>query len=77
MGERPESADVIDPTHPEDRCQACGGPNIVWFTDSALWNRVNGSPNGILCPMCFVALAEAIGVPNAGWKLTPDLGGET
>ena len=62
---------MIDPTHPEGRCQQCGGANIIWHADSDLWNRVNGSPNGILCPICFAEKAAATtGVRS--WKLIPD-----
>lgn len=46
--------------HPEDKCEKCGGPNIVWFISSALWNEVvrANSEAEILCPVCFVRLAE-------------------
>jgi hypothetical protein len=43
-----------DDAHPEKTCQSCGGPNPRWSADSAWWNEVVGSPNGILCPTCFV-----------------------
>lgn len=56
--------------HPEDICQRCAGANVVWFTDNELWNRVIGE-SGILCPSCFVQMAEAKGI-NTAWKLTPE-----
>jgi hypothetical protein len=57
--------------HPEATCERCGGPNVVWFAPNDLWNRVVGSPNGILCPTCFIRAAEASGV-EAVWRVTPD-----
>jgi len=56
--------------HPESVCSACGGPNITWTTESELWNKCNGSPNGILCPICFVRLAEKQGFDKC-WRLIP------
>ncbi len=55
-------------------CHDCGGPNIVWFTDSDLWNLVMGGPNatddpgGILCVPCFAVRAGRAGVAMS-WKL--------
>lgn len=57
--------------HPESICDACGGPNVVWFAPNDLWNRVVGSPNGILCPTCFIRAAERCGV-EAVWRVDPD-----
>ncbi len=54
--------------HPEVICQDCGGPNIVWFTDNATWNKVVGNDDGIFCPVCFVKRAESKGIVYA-WKL--------
>ncbi len=48
--------------HPEATCQACGGRNINWYADNTLFNEVNGSPNGIVCPECFRKAAEAKGI---------------
>lgn len=48
--------------HPEDRCQQCGNKNIVWSADNDLWNKVMGSPNGIICPQCFEKIAKEKGV---------------
>lgn len=57
--------------HPEDICDACGKPNAVWFTTSLLWNKVvrqSGNRDPMLCPGCFIARAEAMGVPGI-WKV--------
>jgi len=55
-----------------DTCRRCGGPDVVWFAPNDLWNRVNGSPNGILCPTCFVRTAEERGVVPTVWCLSPE-----
>jgi hypothetical protein len=58
------------PWRPEDgdtRCQECGRPNPVWFTDHATWNSVMGSEAGILCPTCFALKA---GGPPGRWYLS-------
>ena len=58
-------------THPEDTCDDCGGPNIVWHTDNPTWNAVMDPTDdrpAILCPVCFVKRAEASGV-GSRWKL--------
>lgn len=46
----------------ESTCQKCGRPNVVWFAENGIFNKVNGSPNGILCPKCFSDMAEKIGI---------------
>lgn len=57
-------------------CQDCGSDNVIWFTDSALWNLVMGGPTstddpgGIVCIPCFVTRASAAGVGPI-WKLVP------
>lgn len=57
----------------EPDCRDCGRPagwsiaGTYWFADNALWNEVNGSPNGFLCPECFTLNAEEHGVP-VGWR---------
>lgn len=58
-------------SHPEDYCQRCGGPNVVWFAPNELWNQVMGSGDGIVCPVCFVKAAERVGI-SAVWCVTPD-----
>lgn len=56
--------------HPEDICQQCGGPNVVWFTRNELWNTI--VPNGgILCPVCFIQRAVAAGYTNDAWLIEP------
>lgn len=69
----------IEP-HPESYCHRCLGPNVVWCTPSPLWNEVirGGSINGdelhdgIVCPMCFVLMAQDQGVVgrSGAWELT-------
>jgi hypothetical protein len=63
-------------THPEARCNRCGGPNVTWCAPSPLWNEVmrGGDINGpwqydeIICPTCFAVLAEEAGVASR-WRL--------
>lgn len=58
---------------PEDgdqRCQLCGVPNVTWFTDSDLWNRVMPR-DGIRCIPCFIRAAEAIGINHDAWWVGP------
>ena len=57
--------------HPEDTCQRCGGPNIVWFADSALWNAY-ASDADILCPICFAKAAESKGFVPPAWVISPE-----
>jgi hypothetical protein len=56
--------------HPESVCQDCGGANVVWFAPNDIWNRVVGSPNGILCPRCFIVRANRAGI-DARWSVAP------
>lgn len=42
-------------------CGDCGGSTRCWFAPNDLWNRVVGSPYGMLCPNCFIDRAEAAG----------------
>ena len=59
-------------SHPEDFCQRCGGKNIKpWFAPSEVWNDVVGEREGILCPQCFVELAQASGKYTGAWELRP------
>ncbi len=54
----------IEAGHPEARCERCGGPNCVWFAPSVLWNAVvreSDQRDPMLCPLCFIAAAEAKG----------------
>lgn len=65
--------------HPESYCHRCGGPNRAWSTPSPLWNMVmrgddiNGSEmfDGIVCPTCFMVLAQDAGVAHL-WYLTAE-----
>lgn len=43
-------------------CQNCHRENIVWSAENELFNKINGSPNGVLCPKCFENKAEEKGV---------------
>lgn len=58
--------------HPEDFCDSCGGPNITWFANNAIWNRITNSGSGILCPVCFVKLAATLGYGSTAWELKPE-----
>ena len=66
------SRELLKRAHPEAYCQRCGGPNVVWFAPSELWNAVMGGPDGILCPMCFIYAAEAKGRDGAAWRIAPE-----
>jgi hypothetical protein len=56
-------------------CDRCGIANPVWFTPSWLWSLVMGDDRGdILCPACFIALAEKANVLPSAWVLTPESG---
>lgn len=64
---------------PGEDCRRCGGPNVIWFAPSPLWNKVMrgndicGDPlfNDLVCMPCFVALAAEAGVVGV-WRLTAD-----
>lgn len=70
-----------DDAHPERRCHRCGGPNAPWAAPSPLWNEVmrggdiNNSDlenwHGIICPTCFMMLAEQSGIAEL-WRLYPE-----
>lgn len=53
---------VEEDEHPEKRCHECGALNPSWHAPNELWNRVMGGPNGIICPVCFQAKADAMGI---------------
>jgi len=57
--------------HPEHRCERCRGPNVVWFAPNEIWNAVHGQWD-ILCPPCFVQLAEAAGIRPTAWRVAPE-----
>lgn len=54
--------------HPESYCHKCGGPNIVWFVANPLWNKYVPD-DGIICPVCFVQIAESCGLECIAWEL--------
>jgi hypothetical protein len=63
-------------------CGDCGTlDNIIWFTESVLWNAVmrpdgeTGDP--LLCIPCFVKRVDAAGLAPTGWRLIPDWHWET
>ena len=58
--------------HPEHRCERCRGPNVRWFAPSPLWNAAHGEWD-ILCPICFVQLAEAAGIDPTAWEVRPEV----
>lgn len=70
----PIPAPLSEEDHPESHCQKCGGPNIVWFAASDLWNRVVGEEEecSILCPICFVEMAEAKGIKPPAWQVVKE-----
>jgi len=71
LGEGRSNDDVL-------RCDDCGRANPVWFAPSDVWNLVVGGPDatddpgGVLCPICFIAKAEAAGIKPNGWRIEPE-----
>lgn len=67
--------------HPEDFCHRCGCPNVSWYIDSAVWNKVmrGGAVDGwgawqeIICIPCFMELAEAH-YGACTWRITREPG---
>lgn len=57
-------------------CERCAGPNIVWFAPNEIWNACAGSYD-ILCPTCFVTLAELRGYDKNAWLLAPEFYGKS
>lgn len=59
---------------PGEPCEKCGSSNITWFAPSALWNQVVRAHGHLemLCPVCFVQLAEAAGVNPTAWRMAPE-----
>lgn len=53
-------------------CGRCGYSCECWFTNSHLWNQVNGGETGLLCLRCFVEQAEAMGLKSFAWRLVLD-----
>lgn len=57
--------------HPESVCGSCKGENPgPWSAPNDLWNQIVGSPYGIMCPNCFITLANEMGVTNV-WDVAP------
>lgn len=48
--------------HPEEYCHICLGHNISWYAENDLFNKINRDGNGIMCPKCFLELAEKKGI---------------
>jgi len=45
-----------------ERCRLCGKRyDTVWLAPDAMFDAVNGSSTGTLCPACFDAEALALG----------------
>lgn len=66
---------TIPTKHPEAKCEGCGRENVVWFAPSDLWNAVARRADGtdpMLCPVCFVKKAEAVGHSKAAWRVQPE-----
>jgi Zn finger protein HypA/HybF involved in hydrogenase expression len=61
------------PTDGDTRCQNCGMPNPVWWTEHTLWNAVmDQDQQDVLCPTCFVRRAVERGHGRSGaWQLYP------
>lgn len=53
---------MIPQDHPEYKCQECGERNTIWYAENELFNKVNGSPYGIICPNCFLDKSEKLGM---------------
>ena len=49
--------------HPEDFCNDCGNPNVVWYAPNELWNKLCEKPE-IICPKCFQDRADKAGIPT-------------
>lgn len=58
--------------HPEDYCHKCNGKNITWYASNELWNAVmpDNQRGEILCPICFVKLAEERGLKPCAWRIS-------
>lgn len=68
---RHETASPAPDVHPESVCGSCKGENPgPWSAPNDLWNQIVGSPYGILCPNCFINLANEMGVTNV-WDVAP------
>lgn len=57
-------------------CNRCGAPvglctGSWWGAHDALWERVNGRSEGVLCPPCFTAACDALGI-HIRWEAVVD-----
>ena len=61
---------------PEDICEECGRENPVWFAPSEIWNKAVREQcedaDLMLCPMCFIKRAEAVGFNTRAWRVAPE-----
>lgn len=57
--------------HPEDFCERCLRRNAVWFAPNEIWNK-GCAEFSVLCPICFIQLAELAGIRPTAWKLEPE-----
>lgn len=63
----------------DERCNRCGGENVVWSAPSPLWNLVmrgndiNGDPKwgDLVCIRCFIVLAKVAGI-HGRWQVSVD-----
>ena len=53
----------------EGWCESCGAQNPIWT--SPLWLEIIGSTSGVLCPRCFVFVADDAGYDKTIWSLRP------
>lgn len=63
---------AVKAAHPEDFCNKCGGPNIIWFAPNELWNKhARDHGHNILCPICFTQLVEQHEGKATVWEVRP------
>lgn len=62
----------------EGWCRKCGGRNVTWFAPNSLWNRAvrqqlrEQDIGSIICPICFVEMAELGGIRPPAWQVAPE-----
>lgn len=57
-------------------CDRCGCPvsrcvNSWWETDDALWFKINGRHEGVMCPPCFTTACAEQGI-SVRWRALID-----
>jgi hypothetical protein len=58
------------PSDGDTICQECSSLNPCWWVEDDVWHQVVGSSAGILCPNCFIVMAESKGFGRSGaWQL--------